>query len=135
MVYLIETLFDLQSLKSSEMTSNTMSTWPLALALSQAMGLIVFGLGIVLVLVGVIIIVIREIVKSFISELMDKANAKVRAGAAGPWDFLTELLKEIFAIIKELPEPLQVAFLLIIIGIGVTALGYSMVIGYWPPIS
>lgn len=112
-----------------------MATWPLALALSQAMGLIVFGLGIVLVLVGVIIIIIREIVKAFLNELLAKAKAKMEARETGPWDFAVKLLEEIFAVIKELPEPLRVAFLLIIIGVGVTALGYSMAVGYWPPIS
>lgn len=111
-----------------------MLTWPLALALSQALGLIVFGLGIVLVLMGIIIIIIREIVKGLVGELLERARARVEASEAGPWDFLVMLLEEIFAVIKELPEPLRVAFLLIIIGVGVTALGYSMAVGYWPPI-
>jgi len=61
----------------------------------------------------------------------------MEAKEVGPWDFMLKLLEEIFAAIKELPEPLRVAFLLIIFGTILLVLGYqysqySMATGLWP---
>jgi len=55
----------------------------------------------------------------------------MEAKEVGPWDFMLKLLEEIFAAIKELPEPLRVAFLLIIFGTILLVLGYSMATGLW----
>ena len=102
--------------------------------LSEAMGLVVFGVGIVLLILGIIIIILREMAMDFVRHLQARIRAKVRDKQVGPWEFLLQLLEEIFAVIKELPAPLRVAFLLIIFGIILLILGYGMAIGYWPPL-
>jgi len=102
------------------------------ITVSEAMGFIAFGLGAVLILLGILIIVLQEILKSFLRRLQKRIKAKVETKEVGPWDFLLKLLEEIFAAIKELPEPLRVAFMLIIFGIILLVLGYSMATGLWP---
>jgi hypothetical protein len=82
-------------------------------------------MGIVLILLGITIIVIHELLITFLRQL----QARLR-GKGEPWDFMYKLLEEIFAVIKDLPVPLRVAFLLIILGTILLVIGYSMVVGF-----
>lgn len=102
------------------------------LSINEAMGFVVFGLGAVLILLGIILIVLQAILESLLRRLLGRVKAKVDVQEVGPWDFMLKLLEELFAAIKELPEPLRVAFLLIIFGTILLVLGYSMATGIWP---
>jgi len=108
-----------------------MIVFSLALTLGEALGLATFGVGIILISLGITIIIVQEILRSLLRWLQARIK---ETGKGEPWDFMQKLLEEMFSIIKDLPVPLRVAFLLIIFGTILLAMGYSMVAGIWPPI-
>ncbi|MBO3804190.1 MAG: hypothetical protein JTT11_10070 [Candidatus Brockarchaeota archaeon] len=101
---------------------------PIALALGEALGLVVFGMGIVLITLGITIIIIQEVLKKLLRLPQDRMRGK-----GEPWGFMQKLIEEMFAVIKDLPVPLRVAFLLIVLGIILLVIGYCMAVGFWLP--
>jgi hypothetical protein len=82
-----------------------MIIFSLVLTLGEALGLATFGVGIILISLGITIIIFQEILRSLLRWL--QAGIK-ETGKGEPWDFMQKLLEEMFSVIKDLPVSLQV---------------------------
>jgi len=95
----------------------------MAITMVEVMGITTFSLGVMLVILGLVIIVLRGVIRGQL-----KTAGPVDAKEAGVWDAIVKLLE----IILSLPVIARVAFTCIILGVALIVLGYAMIVGYCP---